>query len=950
MKQFYAICLLAVCSVAAMAQRPYWQQEVHYTIDVSLNDREHTLDGFLHLQYINHSPDTLHFIWFHIWPNAYKNDQTAFSEQLLLNGRTDFYFADKEKRGYINRLDFRAGHTILRTEDHPMYIDVIKVLLNEPLAPGGNVHITTPFHVQLPALFSRGGHMAQFYQVTQWYPKPAVYDAKGWHPMPYLDQGEFYSEFGNYDVRITIPVTYTVAATGLLQSGDFKGVPEKQETGATDRRSVSHKTGKPVAQQKKPLPAGKQPLQPATKSQGPSYKTLHYQQSNVHDFAWFAAKNFVVEEDTVQLPSGKPVKAYSFYLSAGDEGWKNSMQYIKDALRFRSEQLGDYPYDVISVVESPAPVGGGMEYPTITNVSSFDEPRMLDIVIQHEIGHNWFYGALASNERLHPWMDEGMNSFYDKRYEQWKYGEEQDRSFMDVRLPDDPELFAADVMAALKEDQPISTAAADFTKSNYSITAYAKAAAWLQKLEHTLGPELFDSVMRVYYRQWQFRHPYPEDFRAVAEQVSGRNLQEHFAMLDSKGPLEPWPTGKKIKPVFLFSFKDYKTTNYIGWTPVVGYNEYDKLMAGLLVHNFNLPPNKFRFLLAPLYATNSKQINGVGLLNYSWLPDRTFKKIQVGVSGAAFSTQRGTNSEGEKVFGRYYRIVPSLRFTFKNSSALSSMEKWIEWKTFIIGERGFQYAYDTTLMEYFPAPGATQQRYLNQLTFSVENYRVLYPYDVQLQLQQGEGFYRANATAHYFFNYAKGGGMQVRLFAAKFGYLGKKTLANYFETALYHPKLTAVRGYDDYTYSNYFIGRNEFEGLASQQIMIRDAGLKLRTDIFQGLPNSSDNWIAAVNFATTFPRSIIPPTLPLKIFLDAGTYAEAWKKDAPTSRFLYVAGLQLSLFSNLLHIYAPVFMSSEFRNQLKTVPEANKFFKRLSFSIDIHRFNLRRITGNAIPL
>src|SRR5690606_12786814 len=138
---------------------------------------------------------------------------------------------------------------------------------------------------------------------------------------------------------------------------------------------------------------------------------------------------------------------------------------------------------------------------------------------------------------------------------------------------------------------------------------------------------------------------------------------------------------------------------------------------------------------------------------------------------------------------------------------------------------------------------------------------------------------------------------------------------------VYHPKLTAVGGYDDYTYSNYFIGRTEFEGFAAQQIMIRDAGLKIRTDIFQALPNSSDNWIAAVNFSTTLPPNWVPPAFPFKIFVDAGTYADAWKKDAPTSRFLYVAGLQLSLFGNLVNIYAPVFMSSEFRNQLKTVPE-----------------------------
>src|SRR5689334_394778 len=157
MKKLYFLLLITVAQLNAIGQA-FWQQEVHYTIDVSLNDNDHTLDGFLKLRYINHSPDTLHFIWFHLWPNAYKNDRTAFSEQLLQNGRTDFYFSDKEQRGYINRLDFRVGNTSLKTEDHPLYIDVIKVLLATPLAPGAEAEITTPFHIKLPYNYSRGGH------------------------------------------------------------------------------------------------------------------------------------------------------------------------------------------------------------------------------------------------------------------------------------------------------------------------------------------------------------------------------------------------------------------------------------------------------------------------------------------------------------------------------------------------------------------------------------------------------------------------------------------------------------------------------------------------------------------------------------------------------------------------------------------------------------------------
>ena len=198
MKKFLLICCLCYHLPASFSQSEYFQQQVNYTIDVSLNDSSNSLDGFETIHYTNNSPDTLHFIWFHLWPNAYKNDRTAFSEQLLQLGRTDFYFSDENKRGYINRLDFKVDDVTAGLEDHPQYIDIAKLVLPSPLPPGQTIKITTPFHEKIPFNFSRGGYVDKTYQITQWYPKPAVYDNKGWHPIPYLDQGEFYSEFGNF--------------------------------------------------------------------------------------------------------------------------------------------------------------------------------------------------------------------------------------------------------------------------------------------------------------------------------------------------------------------------------------------------------------------------------------------------------------------------------------------------------------------------------------------------------------------------------------------------------------------------------------------------------------------------------------------------------------------------------------------------------------------------------
>jgi hypothetical protein len=955
MKRLLILFVIICAGTAVRSQSAYWQQETNYTIDVQLDDQEHTLEGFLKLQYINNSPDTLTYIWFHLWPNAFKNDHTAFSEQLLLHRRTDFYFATREERGYINRLDFRINNTTLKIEDHPQYIDVVKVYLPVPLAPGAQTTVTTPFHVKLPKNFSRGGHTGRAYQITQWYPKPAVYDRKGWHPMPYLDQGEFYSEFGSFDVRITVPQDYVVAATGELQSEEEKSWLKKksQHSEASIQKPEEVKKQhtvikkKPATNYKKPLAKNSKAQAPVTTNLQPApppvpTKTLQYKQDRIHDFAWFADKRFVVNYDTIQLPSGRTIEAWSFY-APGDSTWNTSVSMIKDAVHFRSRLIGEYPYNVVTAVETRMGFDGGMEYPTITNIGPMPDRKTLDIVIDHEVGHNWFYGILASNERDHPWMDEGMNTYYDNRYSAWKYPAKRPSNWITDKMPDDEPALALAIAAKEKKDQPINTAAADFTSENYALVAYSKTAKWMKLMEDSIGRQRFDSCMQLYYQQWKFKHPAPEDFEQLMKQHAGRSLDGSFAALNETGVLPNVHYRKTVKPALLFSLKDYERANYISIQPALGYNVYDKVMVGLILHNISLPSHNFQFIAVPLYALGSKQLNGLGALSYTWRPDKHFQSIELGLTGGRFSTLEGTDSNGVKIFGGYHKLAPSLRFTFKNKSLQSTIEKWIEWRTYLIGERGFKYVMDSDDSLSYPTLAKTETRYLNQLTFQLTDYRKLYPYDVQLQVQQGDGFYRANATGFYYFNYPKGGGMQVRMFAAKFGYLGGKTTAKTNNTYLYQPKLTAVRGDEDYTYSNYFIGRSEFEGFGSQQIMMRDGGLKLRTDLFSGLQGRSDNWIASMNFNTTLPNKLLPFKLPVRIFLDVGTYAGAWKKNAETSRFLYVAGLQLTLFKDLLNVYAPLLYSKEFRDNLKTVPEENTFAKRLSFSIDLHRFNLRKL-------
>lgn len=904
-------------AITAGAQR--WQQNVRYSIDVILIDSTHSLNGNIRIRYINHSPDTLSFIWMRCWPNAFKNDRTAFSEQSIRDGRTDFYFSDKSRKGYINRLDFRVDGQVARMEDHPQYIDVIKITLPHPLPPGDSALLQTPFHVQLPDNFAGDGFHQDIYAVTQWFPKPAVYDDSGWHPDPYLGRSDTYNEFGDFDVRITVPAKFVVAATGQPQ---------------TPLSSTATLT-----------------------------KTISYHQSHTPDFVWFASRRFHSSHDTLLLPSGRTVDLYAYYLNASSPLGRHAITYLKDALRYYSSILGDYPFDVATVVETRAvkenPVGpdnATAAYPAMIGVDSRDTmANQAESTITKEIVATWLSIAVGANSRRYPWMTEGIGIYYYQRYARLHY--HNLATDWGLYVPDTFHRRAVNLRAALREDQPVSTASEDFTADNYRIIAGYKTAIWMYQLQRALDTVLFDSCMREYIRQQQFHHAGPADLKAAFSPVANRhlthppsspppaslNLDSAFALLDTTGPIPPTPYHRPLQPN-LQLIPHPARHNYLNIAPALGFNNYDHWMMGALIHNVNLVPDNWQLLAAPLYSTTAHQWNGLLHLNYAWYPSRSFRLIEAGINGSRFSTLSGIDSNHHAIFGGFYKVVPYFRLFFPRPSIASTRETSLEGKVYLIGEKSFDnYVLKSTDSLYYPVAGKYAFRYLTQLTFSIRDPRILYPYSVHGQIQQAAQWYRINLGVNYFFNYENTGGLSVRLFGAKFGYLGTRNPAT--DLSSFEPKLTAVRGSEDYTYDNYFIGRNDFNGLASQQIMMRDGNLKLRTDLFQGLQGRSDNWVAAVNLNSTLPPQVIPPWLPLHLFLDLGTYADAWSDNPPTSHFLYVGGAELDLFRHVLRIYAPLIYSSDFSHQLKTVPDQNGFFQKLSFSLDFQQVPFRKWFG-----
>jgi hypothetical protein len=485
----------------------------------------------------------------------------------------------------------------------------------------------------------------------------------------------------------------------------------------------------------------------------------------------------------------------------------------------------------------------------------------------------------------------------------------------------------------------------------------------MQLVEARMGRENFGAAIRDYYAKWKFKHPSPNDFIAI---LSSHDLQlgdSTIALLGKAGvlPNQRLQGFGFLSPLYPKSIKRYlqspsKSMSLL--SPVPGFNRYDGLMLGALATNYGLIPSPLQYLAVPLFGTGSGRMNGLGQLSYSIYPGKRFQKIEAAISGLAFSKNRSLDSNGQKVLEQFSKLSPSLRFTFKEP-ALSTRERRIESRVYLIREKSFSsfVTKEEDNLSYVTG-SSTGTRLISQLTFSEHNTRALYPYDYALQLQEAQGTYRISFTSHYFFNYAGGGGATVRLFGAKFGYLDPSA-SDDFSTRIYQPKLLAVTGEEDYTYSNYFVGRTASYanqggatpngGSAAQQVMIRDGGLKLRIDQYDFLQGRSENWVGAINFSTTLPKAILPLPIPVQLFLDIGTYAEAWKKDPETSKFLYVGGLQLSLLKDIVHFYVPIIYSNDFKTYLQTLPEQNKVAKKITFSVDLHRVKGKSFFGKYYP-
>lgn len=501
----------------------YFQQEVNYKIDVRLDDKNLMLHAFQEFEYINNSPDELSFIYIHLWPNAYADNQSAMAKQQYRDGNKIMEDLAEKDKGFIDSLDFKVNGVKVEFLYNLSHRDIGKLILKSPLKPGEKITVSTPFRVKIPSgKISRLGHVGESFQITQWYPKPAVYDKEGWHQMPYLTQGEFYSEFGSFDVSITLPENYVVGATGDLQTQSEIEFLNKK---AKDSIRISGGAGK-VANK---IPESSDKM-----------KTIRYTQSKIHDFGWFADKRFHVLKGEIELPySKRKVTTWAMFTPRNAYLWDEiAIESLNDATYWYSKWNGDYPYNQVTAVDGTISAGGGMEYPNVTVIGSSGSAISLETVIVHEVGHNWFYGILGSNERVHPWMDEGINTANEIRYMETKYPNNEQFSDNFGGVANAIHLgglshhcgnhLTYQISAGNGKDQPIELHSNEYTPLNYGAIVYAKTGLVFSYLRDYLGDELYDKCMSIYFESWKFKHPQPADIRVVFEKETGKDLSWFF--------------------------------------------------------------------------------------------------------------------------------------------------------------------------------------------------------------------------------------------------------------------------------------------------------------------------------------------------------------------------------------------------------------------------------------
>lgn len=477
------LLLLSASVLSAQPSVNYWQQSVHYVMNIDMNEDANQFTGTQKLHYTNNSPDTLYKVFYHLYFNAFQpNSMMDTRSRSILDpdGRVrDRISKLSEKEiGYhhVKSLTQNGSSVQYKVEQTTLEVELAKAIL-----PGETVEFDMTFESQVPLQIRRSGRdnaEGVRFSMAQWYPKMAEYDEDGWHTSSYIGR-EFYAPYGTFEVNITIDSSYTIGGTGVLQNPD----------------EIGH---------------GYIPNDMVQRSDSPRL-TWSFLAENVHDFVWAADPNFT--HYTTQTRDKRDVHII-YKTGQNEQNWQKLGTYTANAIDYMSSQFGQYPWPQFTVIQGG---DGGMEYPMTTLITGRRSLGSLVGVMAHELAHMWYYGVLGVNESYYYWIDEGFTEYTSN-----------ETAAVLLNQKGDPQQGAYGSYLFMKYrgfEEPLTTHADEFdTNSAYGTGAYSMGNIFLHQLGYVIGNDVMRRSLKRFYDEWKFKHPKAEDFIHIAEKESGMVL------------------------------------------------------------------------------------------------------------------------------------------------------------------------------------------------------------------------------------------------------------------------------------------------------------------------------------------------------------------------------------------------------------------------------------------
>lgn len=501
-----------------MPDKDYWQQDVHYIIAARMDEENDIIRGKETLQYWNNSPDTLRYVYFHLYQNAFVKG--SHLHELEDANKVKAHLGKKEAAGLgivVSRLTVNGQQVTTELDN-----TILKIYLPEPLAPGSFAMFSMTFDTYYDHGSTRR-RMQMYpawgfthYNGTQWFPKICVYDRMhGWDTYQHLNK-EFYGDFGIYDVKLDFPSNYVLEATGVLQNRKDV-LPDTLRQKLDIKNFANKKWNEPPSI-----------ITPYVKGER---KIWHYIGNNVHDFAFTADPSYRIGTTT-----WNGVECVAIVQEPHAAGWQNAADYVAKIVKTFSTTIGMFGYPKMVAADAQ----DGMEYPMLT-LDGGSEPGYRSL-FTHEIGHNWFYGMVGSNETYRAAMDEGFTQFLtswglrlidgDAQVETPPHSKYKRRFWTPSNVLDRNVLTVYTMDEVNQNEVALNTHSDDFNSGlNHGggyREVYFKTASMLYNLQYVLGDSLFEATMQHYFNQWKFAHPYFEDFRASVIQFTHVDLSWFF--------------------------------------------------------------------------------------------------------------------------------------------------------------------------------------------------------------------------------------------------------------------------------------------------------------------------------------------------------------------------------------------------------------------------------------